>query len=143
WDCHADGSLLPTGLDDYRDTICPAFDSAYSSLLDDLTDRGLLDSTLVVATGEFGRTPFVNARGGRDHWPGVCSALLAGGGVRGGQAVGVSDALGGEPNDRPVTPAEVTATIYHALGIDPRARIPAPDGNDVRLVDAAPITELF
>jgi uncharacterized protein (DUF1501 family) len=143
WDCHADGGLLPTGLDDYRDTVCPAFDLAYSKLLDDLTDRGLLDSTLVVATGEFGRTPYINSRGGRDHWPGVWSALFAGGGVRGGQAIGTSDALGGEPKDRPVTPAEVTATIYHALGIDPRTCVPGPDGRPMALVDAEPIAELF
>ncbi len=143
WDCHADGGLLPTSLDDYRHTVCPTFDAAYSTLLDDLANRGLLDSTLVVATGEFGRTPFVNSRGGRDHWPGVWSALFAGGGVRGGQAVGSSDALGGEPNDRPVTPAEVTATVYHALGIDPQARIPGPDGQEIVLVDSMPIAELF
>jgi hypothetical protein len=143
WDCHADGGLLPTGLDDYRDTVCPAFDVAYADLLDDLADRGLLDSTLVVATGEFGRTPFINSRGGRDHWPGVWSALFAGGGVRGGQAIGRSDALGGEPNDRPVTPAEVTATIYHALGVDPRTSIPGPNGRPTALVDAEPIAELF
>jgi hypothetical protein len=141
WDCHADGGLLPTDLADYRDTICPAFDMAYANLLDDLDDRGLLDSTLVVATGEFGRTPYINARGGRDHWPGVWSALFAGGG--GGRVIGASDALGGEPKDRPVTPAEVTATIYHALGIDPRTRIPGPDGQVTELVDAEPIAELF
>jgi len=143
WDCHADGGMLPTGLDDYRHTICPAFDIAYSRLLDDLADRGLLDSTLVVATGEFGRTPYINPRGGRDHWPGVWSALFAGGGVRGGRAIGSSDALGGEPNDRPVTPAEVTATIYHALGIHPRTPIPGPDGQERALVDATPVAELF
>lgn len=143
WDCHADDGLLPTGLNDYRDRICPAFDLAYATLLDELADRGLLDSTLVVATGEFGRTPYINPRGGRDHWPGVWSALFAGGGVRGGQAVGSSDVLGGEPKDRPATPAEVTATIYHALGIDRETCIPGPDGRPVTLVDAEPIAELF
>jgi hypothetical protein len=143
WDCHADGGLLPTDLGDYRDTICPAFDRAYANLLDDLDDRGLLDSTLVVATGEFGRTPYINARGGRDHWPGVWSALIAGGGVRGGRAIGASDALGGEPKDRPVTPDEVTATILYSMGIDRRTCIPAPDEQPTALVDAKPIAELF
>ena len=93
WDCHADGGSLDSCLDDYRTVLCPMFDRAYSALLDDLHQRGLLDSTLVVAMGEFGRTPQLNSRGGRDHWPGVWSILLAGGGVRGGQVIGSSDAL--------------------------------------------------
>jgi uncharacterized protein (DUF1501 family) len=118
WDCHADGGSLATTLDDYRDTLCPMFDQAYTALLDDLTERGLLETTLVVAMGEFGRTPRLNPRGGRDHWPGVWSILFAGGGVRGGQVVGSSDRLGAEPHDRPVTPADVAATIYQAIGID-------------------------
>jgi uncharacterized protein (DUF1501 family) len=143
WDCHADGGLLPTTLTDYRDTVCPTFDRAFSALLDDLSDRGLLDTTLVLAVGEFGRTPYLNSRGGRDHWPGAWSALLAGGGVRGGQVIGATDALGGEPKDRPVTPAELTATVYHALGIDPRTPIPGPDGRAVPLVEAEPVGELF
>ncbi|HEY7309789.1 MAG TPA: DUF1501 domain-containing protein [Gemmataceae bacterium] len=143
WDCHADGGSLATTLDDYRDTLCPMFDTAYSALLDDLTQRGLLENTLVVAMGEFGRTPLLNPRGGRDHWPGVWSILFAGGGVRGGQVVGASDATASEPRDRPVTPAEVAATIYHALGIDARTTIPGPDGGLTPLVTAAPIGELL
>ena len=71
----------------------------------------------MVATGEFGRTPKLNAAGGRDHWPGVWSALLAGGGIRGGQVVGASDAQASAPADRPVTPQELLATVYHSLGI--------------------------
>jgi uncharacterized protein (DUF1501 family) len=143
WDCHADGGALATTLDDYRDTLCPVFDQAYSALLGDLHARGLLESTLVVATGEFGRTPHLNPRGGRDHWPGCWSALFAGGGVRGGQVVGASDALGGEPAQRPVTPAEVAATVYHALGLDPRTTLEAPDGQRLPLADAAPIADLL
>jgi uncharacterized protein (DUF1501 family) len=132
WDCHADGGSLATDLNDYRSTVAPMFDQAYTALLDDLADRGLLDTTLVLAVGEFGRTPYLNSRGGRDHWPGVWTALMAGAGVRGGCVVGASDALGGEPADRPVTPAELVATVYHALGADPRA-----------LIGADPIRELF
>ncbi len=132
WDCHADGGALATTLDDYRDVLCPMFDRAYSTLLDDLSERGLLDNTLVVAMGEFGRTPLLNPRGGRDHWPGVWSILFAGGGVHGGQVVGSSDRLGAEPRDRPVTPAEVAATIYRLLGLDGRT-----------LADASPIVELL
>jgi uncharacterized protein (DUF1501 family) len=93
--------------------------------------------------GEFGRTPVLNARGGRDHWPGVWSILFAGGGVRGGQVVGSSDHIGSEPRDRPVTPAEVAATIYQALGIDSRTLIPGTDGHMTPLVTAAPIVELL
>jgi hypothetical protein len=143
WDCHADGGALPTTLDDYRDILCPIFDRAYSTLLDDLADLGLLETTLVVAMGEFGRTPLLNPRGGRDHWPGVWSILFAGGGVTGGQIVGSSDRIGSEPRDRPVTPAEVAATIYHALGIDNRTLIPGLEGRPTPLVTAAPIMELL
>jgi uncharacterized protein (DUF1501 family) len=86
---------------------------AYSALLTELSERGLLRSTLVVATGEFGRTPRINAAGGRDHWPGCWSMLMAGGGVCGGQIVGSSDTSGAAPKDRPTSPKEIAATIYH------------------------------
>jgi hypothetical protein len=143
WDCHADRGSLACDLDDYRDIVAPTFDVAFTALLADLERRGRLDRTLVVATGEFGRTPHPNANGGRDHWPGCWTAILAGGGVKGGRVVGASDALATEPKDRPVTPAELVATIYHALGISPTATIPGPDGKPVRVTDAAPVTELF
>jgi uncharacterized protein (DUF1501 family) len=143
WDCHADGGALPATLDDYRDTLCPMFDQAYTALLDDLSARGLLESTLVLAMGEFGRTPQLNPRGGRDHWPGVWSILFAGGGVRGGQVVGSSDHLGAEPHDRPVTPAEVAATVYRALGVDGRVLIPGPDNQPAPIATAQPIAELL
>jgi uncharacterized protein (DUF1501 family) len=143
WDCHADGGSLPTTLDDYRDTLCPMFDHAYTTLLEDLSQRGLLEQTLVVAMGEFGRTPELNPRGGRDHWPGVWSILFAGAGVQGGQVIGSSDAMGAEPKDRPISPQHVAASIYHALGIDPKTRIRGPDNLSLPLVDAEPIAELF
>jgi uncharacterized protein (DUF1501 family) len=143
WDCHADGGALGTTLNHYQNILCPEFDRAYSTLLDDLAERGLLQTTLVVAMGEFGRTPLLNARGGRDHWPGVWSILFAGGGVYGGQVVGSSDRIGSEPRDRPVTPAEVAATIYHALGIDARTFIPGADGQPTPLITASPIAELL
>jgi uncharacterized protein (DUF1501 family) len=143
WDCHADGGSLATTLDDYRDTLCPMFDRAYTALLDDLAQRGLLDTTLVVAMGEFGRTPHLNPRGGRDHWPSCWSILFAGAGVKGGQVIGSSDATGGEPKDRPVSPAEIAATVYQALGIDPATCLPGPDGRPLPLAEAAPVAELF
>jgi hypothetical protein len=92
-------------------------DQALSALLDDLHDRGLLDTTLVVAVGEFGRTPKINDRAGRDHWNTCYSALLAGGGVRGGIVVGASDRRGEQPRDRPVSPADLGTTMLARLGI--------------------------
>jgi hypothetical protein len=143
WDCHADGGALAVNLDDYKNTLCPMFDLAFTALLDDLHQRGMLSSTLVVAMGEFGRTPQLNARGGRDHWPGVWSILFAGAGIRGGQVVGSSDRLGAEPRDRPTSPAEVAATVYKALGIDLNARLPGPENRPMPIVEADPVDELF
>jgi uncharacterized protein (DUF1501 family) len=143
WDCHADGGALSTTLDDYRRTLCPMFDSAYSALLEDLTQRGMLANTLVLAMGEFGRTPELNPRGGRDHWPGCWTVLFAGAGVRGGQAIGASDRIGAEPIERPVTPAEVAASVYRGLGLSPDTCLPGPDGNPLAIADAAPVEELF
>jgi uncharacterized protein (DUF1501 family) len=143
WDCHADGGSLSTTLNDYKETLCPMFDRAYTALLEDLYQRCLLDSTLVLAMGEFGRTPVLNPRGGRDHWPGCWSVLFAGAGVRGGQVIGASDAIGSEPAERPVTPAEIAASVYHGLGISPDTRLSSPDGQSLPLTEARPIDELF
>jgi uncharacterized protein (DUF1501 family) len=144
WDCHADGGALATTLDDYKTTLCPMFDRAYTALLEDLQQRGMLETTMVVAMGEFGRTPHMNSRGGRDHWPGVWSVLFAGGKVQGGQVIGSSDRFGAEPSDRPVTPAEIAASVYTGMGIDiQKTRIPGPENRPIPLVDAAPIEELF
>jgi hypothetical protein len=143
WDCHADGGSLAVRLDDYKETLCPMFDLAYTALLEDLKQRGMLDNTLVVAMGEFGRTPQLNPRGGRDHWPGCWSILFAGAGVRGGQVVGSSDKTGAEPKDRPVTPDEVAATVYKGLGIDLNTRLPGPENRPLPITEAEPIDELF
>ena len=143
WDCHADSRFLRSTLDDYRRTLCPDFDGAFTALIDDLHQRGLLSSTLVVAAGEFGRTPRLNAGGGRYHWPGVWSVLLAGGGVRGGRVIGASDKHGVEPARRPVHAADIAATVYHAFGIDARADLIDPHGEKVRLTEGRPIHELF
>jgi hypothetical protein len=116
WDCHAAGGSLRSELSHYVG-LGAMFDFAYTALLEDLHQRGLLESTLVVATGEFGRTPHLNREGGRDHWAGVWSTLLAGGGIRGGQVIGSSDRLGGEPKDCPVGPEQFAATIQHSLGL--------------------------
>ncbi len=143
WDIHGSAPFSPISC--YRDLIGPMFDNAYSSLLEDLHQRGLLASTLVLAMGEFGRTPKINPAGGRDHWPGCWTIALAGGGVKGGQVIGSSDEIGGAPQDRPVTPAEVAATIYHTLGIPPQLDLPGPQSRPIRLVDhgVEPLLELF
>jgi Protein of unknown function (DUF1501) len=142
WDCH--GASPFSTMDDYARELLPTFDRAFAALIDDLERRGRLESTLVVAAGEFGRTPRINAAGGRDHWPGVWSVALAGGGVRGGQVVGASDERAGAPADRPITPQDLLATIYHCLGIDPAQYLTRPDGESYRLVEEAHvIRELF
>jgi uncharacterized protein (DUF1501 family) len=116
----------------------PEMDKALSTLLQDLSERGLLDSTIVWCSGEFGRTPRVQWEapwnGGRNHWGKVFSALIAGGGFKGGHVVGASDAHGEEVKDRPVYPADLIASVYQQLGIDPNAKLPHPQGADVRVM---------
>jgi uncharacterized protein (DUF1501 family) len=143
WDCHANGGSLAVTLDDYKNTLCPMLDLAYTALLEDLYHRGMLDSTLVIAMGEFGRTYKLNSRGGRDHWPGVWSVLFSGGGVRGGQVIGSSDKHGAEPKDRPVHASEIAATVYHAFDIDLATPLQTADGRQVPVAESKPIHELF
>ena len=142
-------SVLQTGWDTHQNLILslrdgfsgakvgvglvPTFDQAFSALIDDLHQRRLLDETLVVAMGEFGRTPKLNTSGGRDHWPRVFSVVLAGGGVRGGQVIGASDRIGESPSERPITPADLANTIYSLLGIDPDGELVTPDGRPIRI----------
>ncbi|MFO0815524.1 MAG: DUF1501 domain-containing protein [Gemmatales bacterium] len=133
WDCHADGGELNVNLDDYRLRIAPMFDATYTALLTDLSDSGLLDSTLVVASGEFGRSPRINIRGGRDHWAGAWTALFAGAGVYGGQIIGATDRLGMEPTLRPVHASAIANTIKAAMGLNP----------EIRHHHGQPIHELF
>ncbi|MEI8382002.1 MAG: DUF1501 domain-containing protein, partial [Planctomycetota bacterium] len=118
WDCHGDAHCGPATLQDYQDRLCPEFDRAFSGLLDDLTQRGLLDDTLIVATGEFGRTPQINDRMGRDHWTECWSALVAGGKISGGRVIGASDRTASQPIERPVAPGELTATLLDWCGGD-------------------------
>ncbi len=109
-----------------KDRLAPAFDASFAALVEDLAERGLLETTLIVVTGEFGRTPRIGQivqngmteKTGRDHWPHAFTVLLAGGGVRGGQAYGETNSIGAFVKDRPVTPADLSATILHHLGID-------------------------
>ncbi len=138
WDTHKDN------FNALKNRLVPPMEQAYAALLDDLEERGLLNSTLVIWMGEFGRTPKINAEAGRDHWPGCYSVLLAGGGVRGGQVIGSSDATGAYPKDRPITPADIHASVFAALGYNAREiHYPAADGRPMLLSEGTPISELF
>jgi len=122
----------------------PALDQTLSALLDDLSQRGLLDETLVMFVSEIGRTPQCNTQGGRGHWSYTFPALVAGGGVRGGIVYGKTDKQAGYPTDRPISPADLSATVFHALGIDPDLRIMDSQGRPVPLTDnGRPLAEIF
>lgn len=137
WDTHVDNSERTTRL-------AGQVDKPFAGLVRDLGDRGLLDDTLIIWMGEFGRTPQINPRGGRDHFPRSFNAVLAGGGVRGGQVVGCTDSRGVDVLERPVTVPDLFSTFCHAMGIDPAVENLAPSGRPVRLVDGGePVRELF
>ena len=143
WDIH--GSKPFTDITEMSKFIAPNFDQAYSALLEDLAERGLLKTTMVTAMGEFGRTPKINPAGGRDHHPGVWSILMGGGPLKGGQVVGESDELGYAPKTRPITTGEVAATIMQGLGLDYHKELPGPQNRPIPMVDYGikPINELF
>lgn len=139
WDTHSHH------LEHTRDLLLPPLNRSFAALLDDLEERGMLDSTLVAWTGEFGRTPNINASSppGRDHWARVYNAVLAGGGIRGGQVYGKSDNLAAEPKDSPVPVADYVATIYHALGYDETTQVIDPLGRPHYIVGGRPVAGLF
>jgi len=138
WDTH--GANFST----LKNTLLPPEDQGFSALLGDLSDRGLLDETLVVWMSEMGRTPRINANGGRDHWTYCYGMLFAGGGIRGGQAYGESDAQAAYVKDRPVSTSDVCATIYECLGIDPDMTVPDRAGRPMPISQGGrPIRELL
>lgn len=138
WDTHRNNAGR------VRDVLCPQFDRTFATLIADLQTRGLLDETLVVVMGEFGRSPKINAAGGRDHWGSCFSVALAGGGIGGGQIIGASDRLGAFPSSRPVTPPDLAATIFHLLGLDPASEFIDPIGRPRRLTDnGQPLREII
>ena len=126
-----------------KDRLLPPFDQGLSALLSDLEERGLLSETLVVAVGEFGRTPQINPSAGRDHWSGVFSAVFAGGGVRGGQVIGASDSRAAYPATRGWYPADLGATVYTALGVEPASTVIDPQGRPHRLNAGEVIAPLY
>lgn len=137
WDSHARETQR------LKDVLCPSADQATAALIEDLTERGLLDETLVVVMAEFGRTPRFNGAGGRDHWGHVFSAMLAGGGIRGGVIYGASDALGAWPKDGKVTPQDLTATLLHCMGIDPHTTITDPLGRPIAVSRGTVISSIL
>jgi Protein of unknown function (DUF1501) len=144
WDMHADGGGLNNTYLDYERHLCPQFDWAFTALIQDLQERGLLENTVVAVLSEFGRTPQVNGRGGRDHYPNAWTNFLAGGKIRGGQVIGSTDKIGARPNDYPIEPPQVIASIYKGMGIDlDTAMMPGPGDRPVRMVEAEPIPRLF
>ncbi|MDP6557083.1 MAG: DUF1501 domain-containing protein [Pirellulaceae bacterium] len=143
WDIH--GSKPFTSIEGMKNIVAPMYDQAYSALIEDLEQRGLLDKTLVCNLAEFGRTPRINPAGGRDHWPQCFTTYFAGGGVQGGRVVGCSDPIGGAPSERPVGPNHIIATIYRSLGFDLETHLPGPAERPLPLVDIGTkeIHELF
>jgi uncharacterized protein (DUF1501 family) len=138
WDTHKDN------FNQLKKRLVPPMEQAFAALLDDLSERGLLESTLVVWMGDFGRTPVINKDAGRDHWPRCYSMILAGGGIRGGMVFGESDRQGAYPRNNPVTPADVHATVFAALGYDAqRITYLSPEGRPFPLSSGAPIRQIL
>ena len=143
WDAHGHTPFAP--LDSYKTLCGPRFDNGYTSLIEELQERGLYDNTIVIATGEFGRAPRINAAGGRDHWPHCWSLILGGGGISGGQIVGASDDIAAYPTERPTTPADIAATLSMAMGIDLPHELPTHNSRSVPIINPAarPLRELL
>jgi hypothetical protein len=144
WDMHADGGGLNNTYLDYERLLCPQFDWAFSALVSDLADRGLLDETVVAVFSEFGRTPRLNGKGGRDHYPAAWTNFFAGANFKGGQVIGATDKICSRPIDTPVEPPQMLASLYHGMGINlGETMMPGPGDRPVRLVEAEPIPQLF
>jgi uncharacterized protein (DUF1501 family) len=145
WDTHSRNFV------DLKERLMPVADQAFSTLLDDLSDRGLLDETLVIWTGEFGRTPRIGqvnsdagaGADGRDHWPNCFTTVLAGGGIHGGLVYGASDRHAAYPALNPVAPVDLMATVHHLLGIPRHQTLPDSQGRPLVVCPGEPIVPLF
>jgi len=135
WDTHGNN------FKNLREKQLPPIDMGFSTLLKDLEDRGMLENTLVLWMGEFGRTPKINKTAGRDHWPKAQSVVFAGGGVRGGQVVGKSDATASLPAERPVTPQDMAATIYSLLGVDGHKTFTTNTGRPIKIAEGGEVVK--
>jgi hypothetical protein len=143
WDTHGHHVGNTPNFPRLRDHNLPPLDQGLTAFLGDLSERGLLDETLVAITGEFGRSPKINGDAGRDHYGNVFSAMLAGGGIRGGQTYGTSDKIGAFPADKPVTAGDFAATLYHALGVPPETEIHDRFDRPLRVADGTPVWDLL
>src|SRR5258707_7912166 len=143
WDTHSDNDK------GHRDRLAPPLDRTLTALIEDLDERGLLETTLVIAMGEFGRTPAINANLGRDHWPNCWSLALAGAGIKTGQVVGASDERGANVTERVVSMGDLYATIYQTLGIDWKKEYMSPIGRPIKISNSlddrtgSPVKELL
>ena len=137
WDTHSNNFIA------LKKSLLPPFDQSFTALLQDLHDRGLLETTLVVATGEFGRTPTINKDAGRDHWAGVYTVVLAGGGIQGGRVHGTSDAQAAYPASDEVGPWDIAATIFHCMGLSPDAEIQDHLNRPIKITRGEPIHSLL
>ena len=133
WDSHQDN------FGRHKQVLVPPMDRGLSALIADLADRGLLDSTLVISVGEFGRTPRINNNGGRDHWPDVFSAMMAGGGAPAGTVIGSSDRMAAYPFRDPVSPGDLAATLFSRFGVSPDRELIDPTGRPHRLAEGQPL----
>jgi uncharacterized protein (DUF1501 family) len=138
WDTHADN------FNRLKNDLLPPLDRAVYALITDLSQRGMLDTTLVIVTGDFNRTPKINKDAGRDHWGHVQTVFLAGAGIPAGTVIGASDEQCAYPADKPITPQDIAATIYQRFGLRPEQEIHAPDGRPFRLLPdgSRPVPEL-
>jgi uncharacterized protein (DUF1501 family) len=138
WDTHGNN------FKSLKTRLMPPADAGFSALLDDLSERGMLDETLVLWVGEFGRSPNIGkGNAGRDHWARCYSAVLAGGGIKGGQVYGASDRIGSDPAEKQTSPADLTATVYHAMGVDPDSTVNDRLGRPLALTEGTPLKSLF
>lgn len=138
WDTHVDNFNI------LKNSSLPRFDRGLAALIADLDERGLSDEVLIVALGEFGRTPVINKHAGRDHWPGAMSVVYAGGGLKMGQLIGETDSQGASPKSRPYTPGDILSTIYEAVGIDWSQTFVDASGRTMSVLpEGRPIAELF
>ena len=138
WDTHTDN------FNTLKNKLLPPTDQAFAALLEDMSASGLLQETLVILMGEFGRSPKVTKENaGREHWAQAYSIVLAGAGIPGGRLYGASDKIGAYPADHPVTPAQLVATIFHALGVDPTSQVPTLEQRPWQICDANPVLDFW
>jgi uncharacterized protein (DUF1501 family) len=136
---HVDWDTHSNNFHSLKTALLPPLDAAMSTLFNDLADRGLLETTMVLVTGEFGRTPRINKDAGRDHWGPSFTLMIGGGGLQGGRVVGSSDKHASKPADNPIGPEDLAATIHHQMGIDPDEQFLTPEGRPIKIVNEGQI----